>query len=116
HGNLVIAAIRIGIKCGSDTSLHVFKHRPDPGGWWSPFATLASPSSSSIGDAWGMLDYAAEADGRGGFLLAVADVNPWYSSSWQALRYRVYRSTRLGLRAVFADRRSIYIAVDDRVF
>ena len=113
--DLAIAAVQIGIKCGGDTSLHVFKRSV---GWWSPVVTLASRPSASIGVAWGSLEYAAESDGHGGFILAVADVNPWCSSNWQSLRYRVYRGSGspFGVRQLFGDRRTIYLGVDDPIF
>jgi hypothetical protein len=109
----VIAAIRIGIKCGDDASLHVFKRSF---GRWRAGATLASRPSASIGAAWGRLEYAVQADGHGGFTLVVAEVNPWCSSNWQALRYRVYHASSSGVRLVFADRRTIYLGVDEPVF
>lgn len=85
----LVATTTLSIPCGQDTSVYLFEADGDH---WRLVLVDEADGYASIDEAHGELTYEASpvAPGTKPFLV-VADVNPWCSSNWQTMRYRVLR-------------------------
>jgi HEAT repeat protein len=116
HADLMALKTTIGIPCGTDSSLYLF--RREGGGWRLAFA-LESNDYAQVSGALGSFDYAVSPPaGDGGFFIVTADVNPWCWSNWQSLRTHVFRPagdpyTPTVLRS---DSRTIFLGMGEPFF
>jgi hypothetical protein len=89
HPDLIAATTTIGICCGQDTSLYLFKKQDAK---WRLALTQETNDYEEISGAQAWFQYAlSPPDARGDFFLVTANVNPWCTSNWQSLRYQVMR-------------------------
>lgn len=112
HPDLVAVTASIDIPCGTDTSLYLF--RLGSGGWRLIFAREAN-GYRTVGGALDSFSYAVSPpDAEGNFFVVTASVNPWCSSTWQALRFDVRRigPDPYASRILFADNQSIFVEMD----
>ena len=110
---VVIASVQLGVSCGSDSALYVFDD--DPAGPHLRMALESSPYTS-IDGAWGRFDFAVVRDTVGSdFAIVTTDVNPWCTSNWQRLTYRVWREGRDPWSPVLmaSAGQTIYLGVDE---
>jgi hypothetical protein len=90
HPELRVATTTLGISCGEDTSLYVFKY---DGSRWQFVLAQESNDYDKVSGAQGLFQYAVSPKKTKGddFFVVTANVNPWCSSNWQSLRYKVLR-------------------------
>jgi hypothetical protein len=89
HPELLTVAITLGITCGSDTSLYLF--RKESSGWQLILAREANDYATVAG-AQNLYDYElSPPEPGGGFFLATASINAWCTSNWQSMRLEVLR-------------------------
>ena len=102
HPTLRVVSLHLGVHdCGTDTMLRVYRH---DGQAWRPVLTdhagrFANIATGALGLQWAMTPAASD----GAFLVLVAAQNPWCQSSWQDLRWRVYRLRDDGTPAGLVD-------------
>lgn len=89
HPNLLAVTTTLEILCGNDTSLYLAKRR---GTRWELILALESNDYKEISGAQGSFEYAiSPPDRKGDFFVVTVDINPWCTSFWQAIRYKVFR-------------------------
>lgn len=116
HHNLLAVTTIIGVCCGDDSSLYVFKRNEAQ---WKLIPADESNGYTEISGAQGRFQYAiSPPDRQGNFFVVTANVNPWCTSSWQSIRYKVLRP---GLRSdqpevILSARESIYLGMSDPVY
>lgn len=112
HADMVAATTEVSVHCGSDNSLYLF--RRDGERWRLVLADEAN-GYEQVNGAREHFDFrVSPPDAQGGFFVAVADVNPWCTSSWQVMRYRVLRfgEDAYAPRVVLKGDASIYLGTD----
>jgi len=88
--DLIAVTTTIGVLCGEDSSLYVFKYADRA---WNLIIASEANDYEDISGAQGAFDYGISVpDERGEFFVVTASVNPWCSSAWQAITYRVLRA------------------------
>jgi hypothetical protein len=116
HPDLLAVTTEIGVCCGSDTSLYLFR---DNGKHWELILAQESNNYDDISGAQGSFQYAiSPPDKKNEFFVVVANVNPWCISNWQSLRYKVLRPGKSASepRILLSKNNSIYLGVDDPVY
>lgn len=89
HANLVAATTTVSVHCGSDSSLYLFRRE---GARWRLVLADESNDYEQVNGARERFDFrVSPPDARGDFFVVAADVNPWCTSNWQMMRYRVLR-------------------------
>jgi hypothetical protein len=89
HPNLLAVVTTVSVHCGEDSSLYLF--RRERGRWKLVLAEEAN-GYEDVSGAQGRFGFrVSPPDARGRFFVVTANVNPWCTSFWQALRYRVLR-------------------------
>jgi hypothetical protein len=89
HPDLVAVVTNLTIPCGSDASLYLYRRT---GAAWQLILVAESNGYADISGAQGSFQFAiSPPDGEGNWFVVTADVDPWCSSNWQQLRYRVLR-------------------------
>ena len=87
--DLIAVTTTLGVLCGSDTSLYILKYDNHA---WSLILASEVNDYAEISGAQGIFDYGILWPREGGeFFVVTASVNPWCSSAWQAITYRVLR-------------------------
>lgn len=90
HRDLIAVTTTVSVHCGSDSSLYLF--RREGARWRLALADEANGYEQVNGarERFGFSISTPDAQGR--FFVAVADVNPWCTSNWQMMHYRVLRA------------------------
>jgi hypothetical protein len=112
HPELLVATTTLGICCGEDTSLYLFKK--DEGTWRLVLAQEAN-DYDKVSGGQGLFQYAiSPTDAQGDFFVVTANVSPWCSSNWQSLRYKVLRAgpDPYQPRTILSAEDTIYLGVD----
>jgi len=107
--DLIAVTTTIGVCCGEDTSLYIFKL---DGRQWKLCLQQESNNYDQVSGAQGLFQYGVSFPNQhGDFFVLVANVNPWCSSNWQSLRYAVLRpgSVPDEPRVIFAEEHSIFL-------
>ena len=87
--NLLAVTTTIGVCCGEDTSLYLFKHE---GPEWKLVLADEVNDYDLVSGARGTFEFGVTwPDDHGRFVVVVTSVNPWCSSNWQHITYRVLR-------------------------
>jgi hypothetical protein len=87
--DLIAVTTTIGVCCGEDTSLYLFK-REDPR--WNLILADEVNDYEFVSDARGTFEFGVSwSDDSGRFFVVATSVNPWCSSWWQSITYRVLR-------------------------
>jgi hypothetical protein len=87
HPDLLAVVTNLTIPCGSDASLNLYRRI---GATWQLILVDESNGYADISGAQGSFQFAiSPPDDHGNWFVVVADVNPWCSSNWQQLRYKV---------------------------
>lgn len=112
HPDIVAATTEVSVHCGSDNSLYLFRR---DGARWRLVLADEADGYEQVNGARARFDFrVSPPDARGSFFVAVADVNPWCTSSWQVMRYRVLRvgDEAYAPRVVLKGDDSIYLGTD----
>jgi hypothetical protein len=89
HPELLAATTTVSVHCGDDGSLYLFRRA---GARWRLVLAEEANGYEDVSGAQGRFDFrVSPPDARGRFFVVTANVNPWCTSNWQALRYRVLR-------------------------
>jgi hypothetical protein len=116
HHNLLAVITTIGICCGEDSSLYLFRRSDEQ---WKLILADESSDYKEVSGAQGRFRYVISApDWQGDFFVVTANVNSWCTSNWQSIRYKVVRP---GLRSdqpevILSARESIYLGMSDPVY
>jgi len=111
HPDLVAATTRLGVCCGEDSSLYLFQRNNG----WSLILTQEANGYEDISGAQGWFDYRiSPPDPAGGFFVVTVNVNPWCTSNWQSVRYRVLRpgADPFRLQVLLNEAETIYVGID----
>jgi hypothetical protein len=105
----------VRIPCGEDTGALLVRRS---GGRWEIDFTLDSGPYKSIDSAFGRLQVGVTSPAEdGSYYFVVANVNPWCTSNWQALRYSVHRlKAGRAPEEILASQEIIYIGRDEPVY
>jgi len=112
HPDLMAVITTVTIPCGSDASLNLYRRN---GITWQLILVAESNGYTDISGAQGAFQFAiSPPDAEGNWFVVAADVNPWCSSNWQQLRYKVLRpGDGVNHPLVLLDERTtIYLGVD----
>lgn len=112
HPELLAVVTTISIPCGSDSSLDLY-HRV--GSAWELSMVVESNGYADVSGAQGSFQFAVSPpDAEGNWFVVTADVNPWCSSNWQSLRYKVLRPGNAANlpQPLLKEETGIYIGVD----
>jgi hypothetical protein len=110
---LLAIVTTLDVPCGSDSSLYVYELR---GASWQLVLIDEASDYDTVADAQGSFQYAVSPpDKDGGWFVVAADVNPWCSSNWQSLRYKVMRvgQTPDHPQILFSERQSVFLGNDE---
>lgn len=89
HSDLMAVVTNLTIPCGSDASLNLYRRN---GAAWQLILVEESNGYKDISGGQGSFQFAVTPpDAEGNWYVVAADVNPWCSSNWQQLRYKVLR-------------------------
>jgi hypothetical protein len=87
--DLIAVTTSLGVVCGEDTSLYVFERK---GCNFQLVLARESNGYEDVSGAQGRFQYAISPRDRSDrYFVVSADVSPWCSSNWQAIRYRLER-------------------------
>lgn len=112
HKELIAATTDISVHCGSDSSLYLFRRE---GARWRLVLADEANDYEQVNGARERFDFrVSPPDAQGGFFVVSADVNPWCTSSWQMMRYRVFRvgDEAYSPRVVLKGDDSIYLGTE----
>jgi hypothetical protein len=112
HPELLAATTAIGVRCGKDSSLYLFKR---VGERWELILTQEANGYEDISGAQGMFDYAiSPPDAKDDFFIVTANVNPWCTSNWQSIRYSLLRigPSASEPQIMASGEKEIYLGVD----
>ncbi len=116
HPDFIAVTTTIGVCCGQDTSLYLFKKL---GAHWRLVLAQETNNYKEVSGAQGRFEYALSApDERGDFFVVTANVNPWCTSNWQSLRYCVMHIGRIAdqPRTLLKRDAIIYLGIDPPVY
>jgi hypothetical protein len=89
HSDLMAVVTNLTIPCGSDASLILYRRN---GTAWQLILVEESNGYKDISGGQGSFQFAVSPpDAEGNWYVVAANVNPWCSSNWQQLRYKVLR-------------------------
>lgn len=89
HDDLLAVVTNLTIPCGSDASLSLYQRN---GMSWQLILVSEANGYADITGARGSFQFGVSPpDAEGRWFVVTADVNPWCSSNWQQLRYKVLR-------------------------
>lgn len=109
HPELLVATTTLSLCCGDDTSLYIFSNT---GGRWDLLLAEESNDYDDVSGAQGSFQYAiSPADENHEFFVVTTNVNPWCTSNWQSLRYKVLRpgSDAYQPRIILSNKDTIYL-------
>lgn len=110
--DLLLVQTSISITCGDDSSLYIFKREASG---WRALLFLETDDYDSIDKATGSFSYALPPEASGKFYVLTASVNPWCTSYWQRLTFRIYEPTADAARPklAFEEKDTIYLGMDN---
>ncbi len=90
HEDFLVAVVTLQIPCGSDASLYIFQWQKTA---WNLVLAQEANGYNQIDGAQGDFAYSISPSDVGGhWFVATANVNPWCTSNWQAIRYKILRA------------------------
>ena len=112
YASLIAVTTTVSVQCGEDTSLYLFRRE---GKRWRLVLADESNDYEKISGARESFDFrVSPADASGDFFVVSADVNPWCTSAWQLMRYRVMRvgQDAYSPRVLRSGEEEIYLGTD----
>lgn len=116
YPDLLVATTTLGVCCGEDTSLYIFKK---DGTQWKLVLAQETNGYKEVSGAQGRFKYSiSPPDGNHDFFIVTANVNPWCTSNWQAIRYKVLRvgPSAYQPKIILSQRDTIYLGIDEPVY
>jgi hypothetical protein len=113
HEDMLIAVITLQIPCGSDSSLYIFQWEKTA---WKLVLAQEADGYRRIDGAQGEFDYSVSPpDAQGNWFAATSDVNPWCTSAWRNIGYKILRvgSDAYDPRVLISGQSGVYIGMDD---
>ena len=107
--DLLVATTTVGVCCGRDTSLYVFQN---DGTRWDLAMAVEANDYDDVSGAQGRFHYGISSpDQLNNFFVVAANVNPWCTSNWQMLRFKVLRpgQTAYEPRVLLSEERLIWL-------
>jgi hypothetical protein len=114
HPDLLALTTAVSIRCGEDNSFYLFRRQ---GASWSVLLADEADNYKEISGGQGQFGYAvAPPDARGQFFVVTVNINPWCSSNWQSIRYKVLRpgADAEHPRVVMRGEEGIFLGVEPR--
>ncbi len=107
--DLIAVTTTIGIPYGKDASLYLFEYEDRD--WKLILADEANDYDSILGAQSSFEFGVSWPDERGSFFVVTASVNPWHTSNWQGITYRVLRpgTSAYQPRVLFSRKQSIWL-------
>lgn len=88
--DLIAVTTTLGVLCGQDSSLYLFKYEDRN---WKLILASETNDYDLISGAQGGFDFGVSfPDENGEFFVVTTSVNPWCTSNWQMITYRVLRT------------------------
>lgn len=112
YADLIAATTTVSVHCGEDTSLYLFRREDKR---WRLVLADESNDYEKVSGARERFDFrVSPTDASGEFFVVAADVNPWCTSAWQLVRYRVMRvgDDAYSPRVIRSGEESIYLGTD----
>lgn len=113
HPDLLIATTTIGIMCGGDDSLYVYRQN---GARWDLILASEQNDYEKISSAQFGLQYAVSPpDKNNEFFLAFVHTTAWCTSNWQGLQYKAIKPTSdpNSPEVLYSGADGAYLGVDD---
>ena len=107
--DLLVATTTLGVCCGRDTSLYFFQN---DGARWDLAMAVEANDYNDVSGAQGRFQYRISSPDRlSNFFVVAANVNPWCTSNWQSLRFKVFRpgQTAYEPRVLLSEERTIWL-------
>lgn len=111
--NLLAVVTTLTVPCGSDSSLYMYELR---GPKWELVLADEANGYDNVAGAQGSFQYAVSPPDTGGSWFVVAvDINPWCSSNWQSLRYKVMRPGRVAdePQTLLSESQTVFLGNDE---
>jgi hypothetical protein len=112
HADLIAITTTVSVHCGEDTSLYLFRREDSR---WRLALADESNGYEKVSGARERFDFRVSQPRAGGdFFVVAADVNPWCTSAWQMMRYRVMRvgADAYSPRVISSGEEAIYLGTD----
>jgi len=111
--DVIAATTTVGICCGEDTSLYLFRYESEEWKLWLAdekndyYSIIDGRNFFSFGLSW--------PDQNKDYFVVTASVNPWCTSNWQAITYQVLRPGREPYepRVLLSREETIYLGAGD---
>lgn len=110
---LLIVTTTVGIMCGSDDSLYVFKRN---GALWTLTLALEKNDYEEISSAQFGLQYAVSPpDNNEEFFVSIVHTTAWCTSNWQGLQYKTLRPALDPYfpKVILSGSEGVYLGVDN---
>lgn len=111
--DLIAVTTMLGICCGEDTSLYLFKYEGEA---WKLIVADEKNDYDSISDGRRLFEFGLSwPDENNDIFVVTASVNPWCSSNWQSITYRVSRpgAEAYEPRVLLSRTQTIYLRAED---
>lgn len=89
HPDLIAATTTIGVVCGDDTSLYIFKRINEK---WKLVIAQEASDYELVSRAQGRFSYSiSPPSDNGEFFVVTKSITPWCTSAWRSIHYQVLR-------------------------
>jgi len=114
--DVIAVTTTVGICCGEDTSLYLFKYENEE---WRLWLADEKNDYDRIDSAHGLFEFGLSwPDENKDYFVVTASVNPWCTSNWQSITYRVLRPGPAPYepRVLLSRKETIYLGAGDPPF
>jgi hypothetical protein len=111
--DVIAVTTTVGICCGEDTSLYLFKYEDEE---WKLWLADEKNDYDRIDSAQGLFEFGLSwPDENKNYFVVTASVNPWCTSNWQSITYRVLRpgTEPYEPRVLLSRKKTIYLGAGD---
>ena len=111
--DVIAVTTTVGICCGEDTSLYLFKYENEE---WRLWLADEKNDYDRIDSAHGLFEFGLSwPDENKHYFVVTASVNPWCTSNWQSITYRVLRPGPAPYepRVLLSRKETIYLGAGD---
>ena len=111
--DVIAVTTTVGICCGEDTSLYLFKYENEE---WRLWLADEKNDYHRIDRAHGLFEFGLSwPDENKDYFVVTASVNPWCTSNWQSITYRVLRPGPAPYepRVLLSRKETIYLGAAD---
>jgi hypothetical protein len=111
--DVIAVTTTVGICCGEDTSLYLFKLEDEE---WKLWLADEKNDYDRIDNAQGLFEFGLSwPEENKTYFVVTASVNPWCTSNWQSITYRVLRpgAEPYAPRVLLSRKETIYLGNED---